>query len=166
MIVRNDRATLPDTGNPVTADDYEQLLTDPGEAGIFVRPEDAAALDAAAERAGLARWAVDLAGVRTKEALLARLAERLGFPDWFGGNWDALNDVLAERAWEEPHGIVLTLGHCGELAGADPAAFETALEVFDSVAESCYDEDIPFWVLVDGVDAKAFDLPVLGRSED
>jgi RNAse (barnase) inhibitor barstar len=166
VIVRNDRATLPDPGNPVTADDYEQLLTDPGEAGIFVRPEDAAALDAAAERAGLTRWAVDLAGVRTKEALLARLAERLGFPDWFGGNWDALNDVLAERAWEEPHGIVLTLGRCGDLAGADPEAFETALEVFDSVAESCYDEDIPFWVLVDGVDAKAFDLPVIGRSED
>ena len=166
MIVPDDRATLPDTGNPVTADEYEQLLTDPGEAGIFVRPEDAAALDAAAERAGLARWAVDLADVRTKEALLARLAERLAFPDWFGGNWDALNDVLAERAWEEPRGIVLTLGHCGDLAGADPEAFETALEVLDSVAESCYDEDIPFWVLVDGVDAKAFDLPVIGRSED
>jgi RNAse (barnase) inhibitor barstar len=155
-----------DTGNRVTPEEYEQLLTDPGEAGIFVRPEDAAALDAASERAGLARWAVDLAGVRTKEALLAKLAERLGFPEWFGGNWDALNDVLAEQAWEQPRGIVLTLEHCGDLAAADPEAFETALEVLDSVAESCYDEDIPFWVLVDGVDAKAFDLPVIGRNED
>ena len=75
------------------------------------------------------------------------------------------NDVLAERAWSEPHGVVLTLEHCGELAGADQEAFETALEVLDSVAESCYDEDIPFWVLVDGVDAKAFDLPVIGGNE-
>jgi RNAse (barnase) inhibitor barstar len=149
----------------VTSEEYEQLLTDPGEAGIFVRPGDAAALDAAAERAGLARWAVDLAGVRGKAELLARLAERLGFPEWFGGNWDALNDVLAEQAWSEPHGIVLTLEHCGDLAAADPEAFETALEVLDSVAESCYDEDIPFWVLVDGVDARAFDLPVIGVNE-
>ncbi len=150
----------------MTTDEYERLLNDPGEAGIFARPVDHAALDAAAERAGFARWRVDLAGVRTKDELLARLAERLGFPEWFGGNWDALNDVLAERAWSEPHGIVLALEHCGDLAAADRDAFETALEVLDSVAESCYDEDVPFWVLVDGVDAGAFDLPVIGRNED
>ena len=146
--------------------DYEQLLIDPGEAGVFVRPADAAALDAAAERAGLTRWTVDLVGVRTKEALLGTLAERLEFPEWFGSNWDALNDVLAERAWEQSKGVVLALEHCGELAHADPEAFETALEVLDSVAESCYDEDIPFWVFVDGVDAEAFDLPVLGEGDE
>jgi RNAse (barnase) inhibitor barstar len=146
--------------------DYEQLLIDPGEAGVFVRPPDAAALDAAAERAGLTRWTVDLAGVRSKETLLATLAGRLEFPEWFGGNWDALNDVLAERAWEQSRGVVLTLERCGELAHADPEAFETALEVLDSVAEGCYDEDIPFWVLVDGVDAEAFDLPVLGAADE
>ena len=150
----------------MTSTDYESLLIDPGEAGIFVRPEDAAALDAAAERAGFARWAVDLGGVRTKDELLARLAERLAFPEWFGGNWDALNDVLAERAWEQPHGIVLTLERCGDLAAADPEAFETALEVLDSVAESCYDEDLPFWVLVDGVAARSFGLPVIGRQDE
>jgi RNAse (barnase) inhibitor barstar len=146
--------------------DYEELLTDPGEAGVFVRPPDAAALDAAAERAGLTRWTVDLTGVRTKEALLATLAERLEFPEWFGANWDALNDVLAERAWEESRGVVLTLERCGELAHSDPEVFETALEVLDSVAENCYDEDIPFWVFVDGVDPEAFDLPVLGEGDE
>ena len=146
--------------------DYEQLLIDPGEAGVFVRPADAAALDAAAERAGLTRWTVDLVGVRTKEALLATLAERLEFPEWFGSNWDALNDVLAERAWEQSKGVVLNLERCDELAHADPEVFETALEVLDSVAESCYDEDIPFWVFVDGVDAEAFDLPVLGEGDE
>ena len=146
--------------------DYEQLLADPGEAGIFARPGDAAALDAAAERAGLTRWTVDLAGVKTKEQFLAALAERLALPEWFGHNWDALNDVLGELAWEQPQGVVLTLEHCGDLAHADPEAFETALEVLDSVAEGCYDEDIPFWVFVDGIDAEAFDLPVLGENDD
>jgi|SRR5262245_20916844 len=145
--------------------DYEQLLTDPGEAGIFVRPADAAGLDAAAARAGLARWTVDLTGVRSQAELLVALASRLQFPEWFGHNWDALNDVLAELAWEQPNGVMLTLEHCSELARADPEAFETALEVLDSVAENCYDEDIPFWVFVDGIDAAAFDLPVLGEGE-
>jgi len=145
--------------------DYEQLLNDPGEAGIFARPADGPALEAAVARAGLTRWNVDLAGVRSKADLLAALAERLEFPEWFGQNWDALNDVLAERAWDQPNGVVLSLEHCGDLASADPETFETALEVLDSVAESCYDEDIPFWVFVDGVDAAAFDLPVLGEGE-
>jgi RNAse (barnase) inhibitor barstar len=146
--------------------DYEQLLSDPGEAGIFARPSDGVELDAAAERAGLTRWAVDLTGVTTKEQLLAVLAQRLAFPEWFGGNWDALNDVLAEMAWEQPGGVVLSLGNCGELAQADPESLETALEVLDSVAEGCYDEDIPFWVFVDGIDPEAFDLPILGENSD
>jgi RNAse (barnase) inhibitor barstar len=146
--------------------DYEQVLSDPGEAGIFARPADGAALDAAAERAGLTRWTVDLAGVKTKDELLAALARRLEFPEWFGGNWDALNDVLGEMAWEQPGGVVLTLAHCGELAQADPESLETALEVLDNVAEGCYDEDIPFWVFVDGIDPAAFDLPVLGENSD
>lgn len=146
--------------------DYEQLLTDPGEAGIFLRPTDAQELDAAALRAGLTRWTVDLAGVRSKADLLAALAARLQFPEWFGSNWDALNDVLAELAWEQPNGVVLTLDHCGDLAVADPDAFETALEVLDSVAEGCYDEDIPFWVFVGGIDASAYDLPTLGENAE
>jgi RNAse (barnase) inhibitor barstar len=146
--------------------DYERMLADPGEAGIFVRPRDGDALDQAAARLGLTRWTVDLAGVRTKEQLLAALADRLAFPEWFGHNWDALNDTLAEIAWEQPKGVVLTLQHCGELAHADPEAFETALEVLDSVAEGCYDEDIPFWVLIDGIDAEGFDLPVLGEDHE
>ncbi len=144
--------------------DYDQLLTDPGEAGIFARPADHAALDAAATRVGLARWSVDLAGVRSQAEFLAALAGRLEFPEWFGQNWDALSDVLTELAWEQPNGVLLTLERCGDLARADAAAFETALEVLDGVAESCYDEGIPFWVFIDGVDAAAFDLPVLGEG--
>jgi RNAse (barnase) inhibitor barstar len=146
--------------------DYDQLLADPGEAGIFARPADAARLDAAAERVGLTRWTVDLAGVKSKEQFLAALAGRLPLPEWFGHNWDALNDSLGELAWEQPQGVVLTLAHCADLAHADPESFETALEVLDSVAEGCYDEDIPFWVFVDGIDAAAFDLPVLGEDRE
>ncbi len=140
--------------------DYEQLLADPGEAGIFVRPADHAALDAAASRVGLARWSVDLVGVRSEAEFRAALAGRLEFPEWFGQSWDALGDVLTELAWEQPHGVMLTLERCGELARADAEAFETALEVLDGVAESCYDEDIPFWVFIADVDAAVAPTPV------
>lgn len=141
--------------------DYAELLTNPGEAGIFVCPTDTDALDAAAIRAGLARWCVDLADVRLKADLMTAFQGALGFADGFGANWDALNDVTAERALNEPAGVMLTLANCGGLASADGEIFEQLLEVLDAVAESCYDEDIPFWVFVGGIVAESFDLPKL-----
>ena len=36
-----------------------------------------------------------------KEALLASIAGSLGFPDWFGGNWDALEDCLTDLSWRK-----------------------------------------------------------------
>jgi hypothetical protein len=41
---------------------------------------------------------ISLRGVGTKGALLERIARALDLPDWFGGNWDALEDSLTERS--------------------------------------------------------------------
>lgn len=38
------------------------------------------------------------ARVSTKADVMDRFALRLGFPPWFGRNWDALADSLAEAA--------------------------------------------------------------------
>ena len=49
---------------------------------------------------------VGLAGVEDKEGLLGRLAQALGFPEWFGGNWDALEDCLCDLSWRRGDGHV------------------------------------------------------------
>lgn len=144
--------------------DYTDMLTNPGQAGIFLIPPDADLLDAAADRAGLARWRVDLHGANRKSALMSAFQRAMGFMDGFGANWDALHDLLTERALEQPAGVTLTLVHCSELARTDSAAFEQLLEVLDAVAENCYDEDIPFWVFIDGVATEDFDLPTLSEE--
>ena len=144
--------------------DYTELLTIPGEAGIFTQPADADELWIAADRAGLARWRVDLANVRRKADLMQAFRQTLNFTEGFGANWDALNDALTERALDEPAGVILTLENCGEFARGDGEAFELLLEVLDAVAESCYDEDIAFWVFVDGIAAEDFDLPMLDNE--
>ncbi len=38
-------------------------------------------------------------GVRSKRKLLAILAGKLRFPGYFGGNWDALEECLADLSW-------------------------------------------------------------------
>ena len=42
-----------------------------------------------------------------KEMLLKNIAAALGFPDWFGQNWDALEDCLTDLSWRQAAGYVL-----------------------------------------------------------
>lgn len=143
---------------------YEDILVDSGQAGIYQVPPDVGALEAAASGSDFAVWRVDLAKVRGKQELLDAIARELAFPDWFGANWDALEDCLTDLSWCAASGYVLILANAGEFAAAQPEEFETALEVFDGAAEYWYDEDVPFWVLVGDADFARFDIPVLGEE--
>jgi RNAse (barnase) inhibitor barstar len=140
---------------------YEEILSDAGQAGIYQLPADDAALEAAAADSDFASWRVDLAGVRGKQELLDAIARDLAFPEWFGSNWDALEDCLTDLAWCVASGYLLILENAAGFAAANPEEFETALEVLDAAAEYWYDEDVPFWVFVGGVDYAQFDIPAL-----
>lgn len=47
------------------------------------------------------------AGISTSDALLTELSERLRFPDYFGGNWNALVECLGDLEWLPPGDVVL-----------------------------------------------------------
>jgi hypothetical protein len=70
-----------------------QRLQDASRSGVYRVSREAEMVDAAR---GLALRRVSLAGVSTKQGLLERLAQQLRFPEWFGYNWDALEDCLTE----------------------------------------------------------------------
>lgn len=76
---------------------------------------------------------VDFAGVADKKSMMARIAEALELPEWFGRNWDALDEALGDRYRRSPR--VLVLNHLEALAQADRHTTVTLLQVAgDAVA--------------------------------
>jgi RNAse (barnase) inhibitor barstar len=50
------------------------------------------------------------AGISTKHQLLDVLAIGLHLPDYFGSNWDALDECLTDLSWVKNHEVVLEHG--------------------------------------------------------
>ncbi|HET9380720.1 MAG TPA: barstar family protein [Streptomyces sp.] len=82
---------------------------------------------------------LDLDGVTDKAGLMDRCARALALPDWFGRNWDALADSLSDRTvWPEDaakRGLLLVVTGWRGYAGARPAEWETAQDVFAEAAD-------------------------------
>lgn len=72
-----------------------ERLQDASRSGVYRVRRDVEVLDALRE-GGFPPKEVSLKGAGTKAELLDRLAQALEFPDWFGRNWDALEDCLTE----------------------------------------------------------------------
>jgi len=70
-------------------------------------------------------------GVTSKQALLAALAQGLRLPDYFGWNWDALEECLRDLSWLSA-GREVVIEHAGlPLRGRSR---RTYLQVLDAVA--------------------------------
>lgn len=78
---------------------------------------------------------IDLAGCTDKTELLARLAQALRFPHWFGHNWDALSDCLTDLSWLPAQQYRLVLCEPQALRAAAPETLDTALEILAEAAE-------------------------------
>jgi RNAse (barnase) inhibitor barstar len=94
----------------------------------------AAAICVLARSRGLDCTRVDLSGCTEKSELLARLAQALEFPAWFGHNWDALADCITDLGWRPAAGYVLILEQAAELQQVQPEVFDTALAILADTA--------------------------------
>ena len=140
------------------------LLRDAARSGVYRVPDEVAWIFRAAAANRFACWRIDLAAARDKSALLGALARALEFPDWFGGNWDALQDCLGDLSWRRAPGYVIVLEHCQTLATAAQQDFETALDVLGAAAEFWRARGVPFWVFVGGVSEGRRHLPQIAQG--
>ena len=108
-------------------------LGDASRSGVYRASSDREVLDAAGTASR-----VSFKGLATKSELLERIAQALGFPEWFGHNWDALEDLFCERP-----GVHLLYDWQG-LAADDRGVL---LDVLASSAEFCAGERKPFFAV-------------------
>ena len=88
------------------------------------------------------------------------IAKALRFPDWFGGNWDALEDCLSDLSWRPGDGHVLVFRNWQALSSDDLGVL---IDVLRSAAEFWSGRGRPFFaVLLDPGSKLA--LPPLHRE--
>jgi hypothetical protein len=102
-----------------------ERLKDASRSGVYRVRSDTPVIDALRE-GGISPVKIDLKGATSKADLLQRMAQALNFPEWFGGNWDALEDCLTEV-----HGHLLFHGY----QGIAPDDLGVLLDVLASSAE-------------------------------
>ncbi len=114
--------------------------------GIFrIAERDVPALREAAKKLGYACFAVDLKRAGNVPGFIKALARDLKFPDYFGGNLDALSDCLTDFSWHPAPGYVITLSGSERLRDT-PTSLAALNEVLSFVVEEWQRREVPFSV--------------------
>jgi RNAse (barnase) inhibitor barstar len=101
---------------------------------IDLTPEATDAVVRLAQSLGLDAVRIDLDGCSEKSEFLERTAAALGFPAWFGGNWDAFFDCLADLGWRPARGHVLVFENTADMRRHAPEALDTAITILADAA--------------------------------
>jgi hypothetical protein len=130
-------------------------LSDPLKSGVYRVPEERVvreALQGGTHDLGFVALGSD------KDAMLKAIAQSLRFPEWFGANWDALEDCLTDLSWRDGtgHVILFSGAHPGDDLGI-------LIDVLSSAAEFWREQrSVFFAVFVDPENKLA--LPRLYRT--
>ncbi len=93
---------------------------------------------------------LDGTDIEDKAGFLVACEQAFGLPDWFGRNWDALEDSLADLDVGE--GMVVLWTGWELFAESEPDEYATALDVFSDAARRFAVDDDSFVVLLLGED--------------
>ena len=86
--------------------------------------------------AGLALKVINGRHCKTPAALFTEFAQALEFPDYFGHNWDALEECLADLEWLPAKGYILLITDAASVLSNDDTKYETLLEILRDAGEA------------------------------
>jgi hypothetical protein len=126
-----------------------ETLPQADRAGVFSLPAgDIPAIVEAATVHEFAVFRVNLVGCADKSDVLARFRDVFGFPDWFGGNWDALNDCLTDLSWRQAAGYLVVVEEPGDFRANGDDNFDTLISVLSDASASWSGLGVPFWAFL------------------
>jgi RNAse (barnase) inhibitor barstar len=73
---------------------------------------------------------------RTPSGLFNEFARALAFPDYFGHNWDALEECLADLEWLPAKGYILLITDTQAVLPEAEEDYDTLLEILDDAGEA------------------------------
>jgi len=127
-----------------------QQLSDVKQCGLYQLVRGPEEVVHAAKEAGLAVFRIDIGPAHNKQDFLAQIAKSLSFPDWFGTNWDALNDCLGDLDWlSVKNGYVLVFEKTDRFFSNHKQEFDHAKAVLSASAEYWKAQGRPFWALIE-----------------
>lgn len=112
---------------------------------------DLLAMDAAEQGFYFAR--INLSNCTNKARLLQGFAHALAFPEWFGDNWDAFADCLADLDWLGAPGHVLLIEGDAAIARETPEAITICREILADAIVQRSAHGLPMWVFWHTTDA-------------
>lgn len=102
---------------------------------------------------------LDGTAISGKADLLRAIGEALAFPPYYGQNWDALEECLADLSWLPAAGYLLLYDHADQLARHAPDAWRIGCATMQHAASIWASRATPFYVLARGNAAALADLP-------
>lgn len=102
---------------------------------------------------------VDGREIYNKESLLERFATALSFPDYFGRNWDALEDCLTDLMWLPAPGYVLLYDHVSYFSANNPNDWSVARSILVDSVRYWHSKRKPMYILLRRTGRTAMDIP-------
>ena len=91
---------------------------------------------------------IDGSKVANATDLMRAISEAMDFPDYFGWNWDALEECLSDLSWLSATAYIFRWDLASNLLINSPKDFFIALEIFASISQSWKDRGKRFQLFI------------------
>jgi hypothetical protein len=144
-------------------DELIAVLKGDRSAGLYqlVTPISTDDLVALSQAQGARLFYINGTFVKSKADFLQAVAKALMFPDYFGNNWDALEDCLTDLDWLTDDRLILLYEQPETFAQHAPSEWLVALDILRSTADYWHTRDRSFSVFIKSSDTDLIGLDTL-----